>query len=253
MSFFSRTAGQALISQELLKALIRFVDVAGLCFALTQLTHGNISQKVKIINSKQWDWLLKPEDHEDGQVPRTVECELLEDLVDACILGDVVTVTGIMRVINNYMDVRGGKEIRPNSIQYSMPSELLKALIGFIDVAGLFLALTRLTHGNISQKVKIINSKQWDLELLKPEDHGDVWVPRTVECELLEDLVDACIPGDVVTVTGIMRVVHNYMYVSGGKEIFPDSIQYTMPSVTIYILFLRMQLPRKEDCTNSPH
>lgn len=29
--------------------------------------------------------LLKPEDHEEGRVPRTVECELTQDLVDACI------------------------------------------------------------------------------------------------------------------------------------------------------------------------
>ncbi|KAM7262451.1 hypothetical protein ACFE04_000134 [Oxalis oulophora] len=53
--------------------------------------------------------LLKSEDHEDGRVPRTVECELTEDLVDACIPGDVVTVTGIIRVINNYIDIGGGK------------------------------------------------------------------------------------------------------------------------------------------------
>lgn len=42
-------------------------------------------------------------------MPRTVECELTEDLVDACIPGDVVTVTGIIRQINNYMDIGGGK------------------------------------------------------------------------------------------------------------------------------------------------
>ncbi|XP_039007842.1 probable DNA helicase MCM8 [Hibiscus syriacus] len=53
--------------------------------------------------------LLKSEDHEEGRVPRTVECELTEDLVDVCIPGDVVTVTGIIRVINNYMDIGGGK------------------------------------------------------------------------------------------------------------------------------------------------
>ncbi|GLT92430.1 hypothetical protein SLE2022_102680 [Rubroshorea leprosula] len=53
--------------------------------------------------------LLKSEDHEEGRVPRTVECELTEDLVDACIPGDVVTVMGIIRVINNYMDIGGGK------------------------------------------------------------------------------------------------------------------------------------------------
>ncbi|XP_048321240.2 probable DNA helicase MCM8 isoform X2 [Ziziphus jujuba] len=53
--------------------------------------------------------LLKSDDHEEGRVPRTVECELTEDLVDACIPGDVVTVTGIIRVINNYIDIGGGK------------------------------------------------------------------------------------------------------------------------------------------------
>ncbi|XP_050242875.1 probable DNA helicase MCM8 [Quercus robur] len=58
--------------------------------------------------------LLKPEDHEEGRVPRTVECELTQDLVDVCIPGDVVTVTGIIRVINNYMDIGGGKSKSKN-------------------------------------------------------------------------------------------------------------------------------------------
>ncbi|KAH9331564.1 hypothetical protein KI387_003672, partial [Taxus chinensis] len=35
--------------------------------------------------------LLQAENHEEGRMPRTVECELTEDLVDACIPGDVVT------------------------------------------------------------------------------------------------------------------------------------------------------------------
>lgn len=52
--------------------------------------------------------LLKSENLEEGRVPRTVECELSEDLVDSCIPGDIVTVTGIVKVINNYMDVGGG-------------------------------------------------------------------------------------------------------------------------------------------------
>lgn len=58
--------------------------------------------------------LLKSEHHEEGRVPRTVECELTEDLVDACIPGDVVTITGIIRVINNYMDIGGGKSKSKN-------------------------------------------------------------------------------------------------------------------------------------------
>ncbi|KAK9158178.1 hypothetical protein Scep_004752 [Stephania cephalantha] len=52
--------------------------------------------------------LLRSENHEEGRVPRTVECELFEDLIDACIPGNVVTVTGIVKVINNYLDVGGG-------------------------------------------------------------------------------------------------------------------------------------------------
>lgn len=31
-------------------------------------------------------------------------------------------------------------------------------------------------------------------------------MPKTVECELFEDLVDTCLPGDVITVTGIVKV-----------------------------------------------
>ncbi|XP_030522177.1 probable DNA helicase MCM8 isoform X3 [Rhodamnia argentea] len=58
--------------------------------------------------------LLKSESHEEGRVPRTVECELTEDLVDACIPGDVVTVTGYVKVINNYMDIGGGKSKTKN-------------------------------------------------------------------------------------------------------------------------------------------
>ncbi|OEL29223.1 putative DNA helicase MCM8 [Dichanthelium oligosanthes] len=53
--------------------------------------------------------LASADNHEEGRVPRTIECELTEDLVDCCIPGEVVTVTGIVKVLNNYMDVGGGK------------------------------------------------------------------------------------------------------------------------------------------------
>ncbi|KAM7526251.1 hypothetical protein LguiA_016153 [Lonicera macranthoides] len=62
--------------------------------------------------------LVKSEHHEEGRVPRTVECELAEDLVDACIPGDVVTVIGIIRVLNNYMDIGGGKSKSKNQGLY---------------------------------------------------------------------------------------------------------------------------------------
>ncbi|KAL6620376.1 hypothetical protein ACP70R_035515 [Stipagrostis hirtigluma subsp. patula] len=53
--------------------------------------------------------LANSDNREEGRVPRTVECELTEDLVDCCIPGEIITVTGIVNVLNNYMDVGGGK------------------------------------------------------------------------------------------------------------------------------------------------
>ncbi|XP_053568665.1 DNA helicase MCM8 [Bombina bombina] len=35
-----------------------------------------------------------------GRIPRTVECELIDDLVDSCVPGDMVTITGIVKVSN---------------------------------------------------------------------------------------------------------------------------------------------------------
>uniref|UniRef100_A0A8C5MX76 Cardiolipin synthase (CMP-forming) n=1 Tax=Leptobrachium leishanense TaxID=445787 RepID=A0A8C5MX76_9ANUR len=44
---------------------------------------------------------LMSEDHrEAGRIPRTVECELIQDLVDSCVPGDMVTVNGIVKVSN---------------------------------------------------------------------------------------------------------------------------------------------------------
>ncbi|WOL04368.1 putative DNA helicase MCM8 isoform X1 [Canna indica] len=62
--------------------------------------------------------LHKSGSHEEGRVPRTVECELTEDLVDSCIPGDVITVTGIIKVINNYMDIGGGRSKSKNQGLY---------------------------------------------------------------------------------------------------------------------------------------
>ncbi|CAA6656870.1 unnamed protein product [Spirodela intermedia] len=62
--------------------------------------------------------ISKSGSHEEGRVPRTVECELTEDLVDSCIPGDIVTVMGIIKVINTYMDLGGGKSKSKNQGLY---------------------------------------------------------------------------------------------------------------------------------------
>ncbi|CAH2255317.1 DNA helicase MCM8 isoform X1 [Pelobates cultripes] len=44
--------------------------------------------------------LMSEDQREAGRIPRTVECELIQDLVDSCVPGDMVTVTGIVKVSN---------------------------------------------------------------------------------------------------------------------------------------------------------
>uniref|UniRef100_A0A8D2N1C9 DNA helicase MCM8 n=1 Tax=Zonotrichia albicollis TaxID=44394 RepID=A0A8D2N1C9_ZONAL len=42
--------------------------------------------------------LMADDQREAGRIPRTIECELVQDLVDSCVPGDMVTVTGIVKV-----------------------------------------------------------------------------------------------------------------------------------------------------------
>lgn len=54
--------------------------------------------------------IISDDQREGGRVPRTVDCELLEDLVDTCLPGDMVTVTGIVKVSqNNEGPSKGGR------------------------------------------------------------------------------------------------------------------------------------------------
>jgi DNA helicase MCM8 len=54
--------------------------------------------------------LSESDDREQGRVPRTIECELTEGLVDKCIPGDVVTVCGIV----HYTEADGPGRIKIN-------------------------------------------------------------------------------------------------------------------------------------------
>uniref|UniRef100_A0A8C5SJI8 DNA helicase MCM8 n=1 Tax=Laticauda laticaudata TaxID=8630 RepID=A0A8C5SJI8_LATLA len=44
--------------------------------------------------------LMSDDQREAGRIPRTIECELVHDLVDSCVPGDVITVAGIVKVSN---------------------------------------------------------------------------------------------------------------------------------------------------------
>lgn len=42
--------------------------------------------------------LISDDQRESGRIPRTIECELTQDLVDSCVPGDMVTITGVVKV-----------------------------------------------------------------------------------------------------------------------------------------------------------
>ncbi|KAG1652187.1 DNA helicase MCM8 [Nymphon striatum] len=60
------------------------------------------------VNTSTVDWqsirlqeLLEDEHRESGRIPRIIECELTRDLTDSCVPGDVVVVTGIVKITNS--------------------------------------------------------------------------------------------------------------------------------------------------------
>ena len=56
----------------------------------------------------------------------------------------------------------------------------------------------------LTNTAKCIDFQKIRIQELSTDETGGR-VPRTVDCELTEDLVDSCLPGDVVTVAGIVR------------------------------------------------
>ncbi|GMH34114.1 hypothetical protein BSKO_01948 [Bryopsis sp. KO-2023] len=72
--------------------------------------------------AKSIDWqkirvqeILGADKQEEGRIPRTVEVELTNDLVDCCVAGDVVTVLGLVKVINT--EANGGGKLSRGSKQ----------------------------------------------------------------------------------------------------------------------------------------
>ncbi|XP_075223070.1 DNA helicase MCM8-like [Lycorma delicatula] len=68
-----------------------------LCRTFTPLCSSNFTQTVNWQTVKIQE-IISDDQLDGGRVPRTVECELVEELVDSCLPGDVVTITGIVKI-----------------------------------------------------------------------------------------------------------------------------------------------------------
>lgn len=43
------------------------------------------------------------------------------------------------------------------------------------------------------------------------DDHRETGrIPRTIDCELTADLVDSCVPGDMVTITAVVKATGSH-------------------------------------------
>ncbi len=65
-------------------------------------------------------------------------------------------------------------------------------------------------------------SRLFRLQEISGDDKREVGrIPRMLDCELTSDLVDSCVPGDVVTVTAVVKATESnedstctlYMYI----------------------------------------
>jgi len=52
-------------------------------------------------------------------------------------------------------------------------------------------------------------------EILTDDQHEAGRIPRTIECELTKDLVDKCVPGDQVSICGVVKVVSTDQFAQG--------------------------------------
>ncbi|XP_040905949.1 DNA helicase MCM8 [Toxotes jaculatrix] len=72
-----------------------------------------------------------------------------------------------------------------------------------------------------SRSSPLTHTVDWQIikvqELMGGEQRETGRIPRTVECHLTSDLCDSCVPGDTVTVTGIVRVTNDGIY-RGNKD-----------------------------------
>ena len=64
-------------------------------------------------------------------------------------------------------------------------------------------------------------------------------IPRTIECELTADLVDSCVPGDMVTITAIVKA-------TGSEEGVPSLVPRPPPN------FSKLLSPKKWKLVSFP-
>lgn len=65
---------------------------------LERIVWQHVAAETELAVSCRVQELMADDQREAGRIPRAIECELVQDLVDSCVPGDMVTITGIVKV-----------------------------------------------------------------------------------------------------------------------------------------------------------
>lgn len=76
-------------------------------------------------------------------------------------------------------------------------------------------------------------------------------MPRTVECELSQDLVNSCLPGDLVTICGIVKQMNKEMDIGGIDKCIFQALRPKTIGKTITLAFLLFQGHGKKSSLSS--
>ena len=101
--------------------------------AFAPLLKNSMTKVIEWQRVKLQEIILDQRDNESGRIPRTVECELSEDLADSCSPGDLVTLNCVVKAITSESS-GAGRSVRDkctfvlylnvNSVQGMLSSEM---------------------------------------------------------------------------------------------------------------------------------
>uniref|UniRef100_A0A672MFQ0 DNA helicase MCM8 n=1 Tax=Sinocyclocheilus grahami TaxID=75366 RepID=A0A672MFQ0_SINGR len=104
--------------------VVRVSNIKPLCSKLAFVCNScGDTQSISLPDGK---YTIPTKVQHSSRIPRTIECELTQDLVDSCVPGDTVTITGVIKVSNEEGNGRNKKDkcmfllyIQANSVSNS--------------------------------------------------------------------------------------------------------------------------------------
>jgi DNA helicase MCM8 len=106
----------------------------------------------------------------------------------------------------------------PLSISTSSCSLVVVLLLHLVHLLPLLLCCRSHSFTPLRDSAKSLDWQKIKIQELEAEHNDPGRIPRTIECELTQDLVDSVVPGDLVTVAGIVKAVNTEVAAGRGTS-----------------------------------